>query len=754
MQQRRHIGTSPLRREDEGLVRGDRRFVADLSLPGCLDACFVRSYEAHGVLRSVDGAAAGGLAGVVGVFAAADLPGLPETPFGGRGGPAEMARPSLALERVRFVGEPVAVVVARDRYAAEDAAELVVVDIESLPAVLDPSLAVAPDAPRLFEGTDNVAAVREYGAPVDDVLAAAPVVVEATLRNGRLAPTSIEARGILVAPEGDGRLAVWVSHQAPHRLRRELAMALRLNDKDVRVVVPEVGGAFGAKSQTFPEYIVVAHLALLTGRPVRWLEDRREALQAATHGRGQVQRLRMGADTSGRILALEALVDADCGAYPHTGGFVPSMTGWVMSGPYRIERLYARVRSVVTNAAPTASYRGAGRPEAAFALERTIDKLARRLDLDPAELRLRNFIAADEFPYRSPTGAVYDSGDHASALRRALDLAGYASLRMEQRRRRSSPGARLVGVGLASYVERSGGQPGTGEFGSVEVAADGSLVARSGSSPQGQGHRTSFAQVVAEVFDVDLERVQVLQGDTDAVPDGVGTFASRSMQVGGTCLHEAATRVRQEALRRAARRLEVDEDDLTCSEGVISVAGTERAVALDDLLDEGPLQAEVELTPPQAFPFGSYVAVVEIDRTTGEIALAKVVAVDDCGVVIHPAIVEGQVVGSIAQGIGQALYEHLPYDGSGQPLFGSLLDVTLPTLAEVPEIALGETVTPNPNIVLGAKGAGEAGCIGTPPAIVNAIVDALDGRDDGLDMPVTPEKVWRVLKLSASHTQA
>jgi carbon-monoxide dehydrogenase large subunit len=715
-------------------------------VPGCLEVCFVRSFEAHGRLDAVDVSAATEVDGVVAAYGAAELPDLPEVPFGSQGEPAPgMARPALARDRVRFAGELVGVVVARDRYAAEDGAELVVAELESLPAVLDPTAAARDDAPRLFDGVGNIAAVREFGAPVTDVIESAPIVVTMTIRNERLVPTSIEARAVLVVPEDDGRLTVWVSHQAPHRLRRELAGALKIDPGKIRVVVPKVGGAFGAKSQTFPEYVVVAHLARATGRPIRWIEDRREALQGATQGRGQTQHLRLAAEAGGRMVALEAFIDADIGAYPHTGAFVPAMTGWVLSGPYRIPHLYARVRSVVTNATPTAPYRGAGRPEAAFALERLVDVLARRLEMDPVDLRLANFIAPSDFPYQSPTGALYDSGDHGGALRRARELAGYESLRAEQRRRRAAGDGRLLGIGVASWVERSGGQPGTSEFGAVEVNEDGAIVARSGSTSQGQGHETAFAQVVASAFDVELGRVRVLQGDTDEVAKGFGTFGSRSMQVGGSALHQASHEVIEAARRRALKELEVAEEDLVYSGGVFRVAGTDRSVDVAELARHGPLTASVDFAPPQAFPFGAYIAVVEVDRDSGAIELAKLVAVDDCGVVVNPRIVRGQIMGSIAQGLGQALYERVAYDEWGQPLFGTLMDYSLPTLSEVPEIVLGESVTPNPNVPLGTKGAGESGCIGAPPAVVNAIADALGGVEETLDMPVTPEKVWRAL---------
>jgi aerobic carbon-monoxide dehydrogenase large subunit len=739
------VGRSLPRVEDAGLVAGAKPYVADLSMRGCLEATFVRSYEAHGILASVDLSAAAHVPGVHGAYSATELPDLPEAPVPPRAEvPAEMTWPALARDRVRFAGEPLAVVLGTDRYAAEDGAELVVAEIEPLEAVVDPA-AAATDWVRLFAPHSNVVSVREFGEPVDDVMESAPVVVETVVRNERLSPTSIEARAILVVPEGD-RITVHVSHQAPQRLRLSLARALGLDADQVRVIVPQVGGAFGAKSQTFPEYLVVAHLARSLKRPVRWIEDRREAFSAAPHGRGQSQRLRLAADEEGNLLALEAFIDADIGAYPHTGEFIPSMTGWMLSGPYRIERLYSRVRSIVTNTTPTAAYRGAGRPEAAYALERSIDRLAHRIGRDPAQLRLDNFIGPAEFPYESPTGAVYDSGNHPAALRLALELAGYDEIRDEQARRRRASERRVLGIGIGCYVERSGGQAGSTEFGSVTIESDGTVTARSGATPQGQGHATAFAQVVASALDVTFGRVRVVQGDTDEVPVGVGTFGSRSMQVGGSSLHQASHEVLDEARCRAAAELEVAEADLRYAKGRFTVVGTKRSIALGELSAEGPLAAEAEAGPPQAFPFGAYVALVEIDRGAGDISLLKLVAVDDCGVVINPKIVEGQVVGSMMQGIGQSLYEGVVYDDDGQPLMSSLMDYSLPTVAELPEIVLDRTVTPNPHVPLGNKGAGEAGCIGTPPAIVNAIVDALEGRDEGIEMPVTPEKVWRVLR--------
>lgn len=747
-----YIGRRVPRVEDRELVTGAARYVADLSIPGCVEATFVRSQVAHGILRRVELGEARSLPGVVGAYAAADLPSLPPTPTPpAPPSPPEMQRPALARDRVRYVGEPVAVVVAEDRGRGEDAVEAVLVEVHPLPAVLDPTEA-ARDAVRLFEGVSNVAAVSVTGEPVDEVLARAPVVVELAHRIGRVAPVSVEPRAIAVVPR-DGGLEVWCSHQAPHRLRDALARAFGLDREAVRVRVPSVGGAFGAKSQTYPEYVVVAHLARELGRPVRWVEGRSEAF-TAVHGRGQNQWVRLAADEEGRALALEVRIDADLGAYPQTGLLVPTVTAWVLPGPYRIPRLSVTVRGVVTNLPPTASYRGAGRPEAAFALERAMDELARRLGLDPAEVRRRNFIPPDAFPYRSPTGAVYDSGRYAEALDLALELAGYRELREEQRRRRASGTGPLLGIGIGSFLERSGGQTGTTEYGAVAVTADGSVEVRTGSTSQGQGHRTSFAQLAASVLDVELERVRVVQGDTGEVPEGTGTFGSRSLQVGGSAVFVCARRVLEEARARASELLEVAPEDLRYGAGRFSVVGSpDRSVTLGEIVARtGPLTAEELYDSPQAFPFGSYVAVVEVDRETGVPHLRRLVAVDDCGVVVNPLIVEGQSYGSLLQGVGQALYEGMVYDEQGQPLTTSLISYGVPMPTELPEIVLGETVTPNPNSPLGAKGAGEPGCIGAPPAVVNAVLDALEGYDvSGLDMPITAEKVWRALQRPLSR---
>lgn len=723
-------------------MRGAGGYVGDLRLPGCLDAAFVRSGVAHGELRAVDVAAARSLPGVAAAWSHDDLPFLPDTPpmldpdsVHGRRWPA------LATERVRYVGEPVVIVVASDRYLAEDARDAVLVDIAPLPVVLDPTEAASSDV-QLFPGRGNAATDKEFGDRIDEsVWRDAAMVVTASYRQQLVSHMFMEPKAILVRPEPGGGLTVWVSHQAPHRLRRDLAAGFGLRPEQVRVIVPDVGGAFGGKSETWPEYLAVVAAARRLGRPVRWLEDRAESLTGPPHGRGQNQRVRMAASADGRILAYELHVDADVGGYPHTGSFVPTATSLMATGAYAIPHVHVRARAVVTNTAPTSPYRGAGRPEAASAIERTVELLARRLGMDPVELRLRNFIVPEAFPYAAPTGYTYDSGDYAAALDLAVREADYQGWRGEQARRRAS-GEPPIGIGLCTYVERSGAGD---EFGSVEARPDGTFVALSGCCSTGQGHETSFPQVVAAVLDVDVERVGLVEGDTAVIPQGIGSFASRSMQTGGAALHRAAAKLIDTARQRMAEVCAVPVSDVEYRKGEVHAGG--RAISLADLAADGQLRADEIFAPPEGFPFGAYIAVVEVDTELGEITVLKVVAVDDYGVVVNPLIVDGQGYGSTVQGLGQAMYEQVRYDPDGRPTTLTLLDYLIPTISEVPPLRFAETCTPNPNTPLGAKGAGEAGCIGTPAAIVNAVVDAL-GIDDPsrLQMPLTPYNCWRAAR--------
>jgi CO/xanthine dehydrogenase Mo-binding subunit len=741
------------RREDARLITGAGRYVGDLDIPGCLEVAFVRSTVAHGRLVGVDTSAAATVDGVVAVWSAADLGDeMPFVPlFGSTSGPGDRPCPVLAVDRVRYVGEPVAVVVGEDRYVAEDGAGAVRVDIDALHTLVDPGEAAASST-WLFDGKNNVAGEMEFGQPIpDEVWRRAAVVVEGAYRQPRIAPTSMEPRSILAVPEADGRLTVWVSHQAPNRLRADLAAALRVDPERIRVRVGDVGGAFGSKNGTFAEYLLVVRLALQLRRPVRWLEDRFEALTAAVQGRGQNQRVRIAADGDGRMLALELEVDADVGAYP-LGAFVASETGVAAGSVYRTPKVHARVRTVVTNLPVTTSYRGAGRPEQAYAVERTVDLLARRLGIDPADLRRRNFIPPEAFPYESPTGRRFDNGQYELALDKALELVDYPYWRKEQQRRRRSGNERPIGIGICCFVERSGieQKERANEWAALDVAPDGSVTARVGTCSSGQSHETVFPELVARTLGVPADHVSLIEGDTDEVAQGIGTFGSRSMQVGGSALHRAALELIEEAKRRAARLAgaEAAYANGTVRAGKHSWTLGELAAATPQ-----PLRIEGVYDTPAAFPFGTYVAVVEVERELGNVCVLHLVAVDDCGVAVDREIVEDQVRGSVMQGIGQAIYEAMPYDDQGRPLAVSLDGYSLPTIGELPPLTLGATVTPNPNTALGAKGAGEGGCIGTPPAIVNAVIDALGpmatgtgtaGTDiGGVQLPLIPEVCWR-----------
>ncbi|MEU6520575.1 xanthine dehydrogenase family protein molybdopterin-binding subunit [Streptomyces sp. NPDC046978] len=754
------------RREDERLLTGRGRYVADLSVPGCLDAAFVRSPVAHGELRAVDCAGARQVTGVVGAWSAADLAempccvhaaanlqDLPPVPY------TLLARlsteeavagrdwPVLVKDRVRYPGEGIAVVVGEDRYRAEDGAAEVTFTIDPLPAVVTPAEA-ANDSVRLFENLSNVAFEGEAGEPIEEsVWQEADVVVETRYRQQLLMPTSMECRAILAVPEGN-RLTVWSGHQMPHRLRRELAGLLGWPADRVRVVVPDTGGAFGSKSAAFPEFVAVAYLAVMLGRPVRWIEDRLESMLTATRGRGQDQRVRLASDADGNLLAYELAVDADVGAYPHLGVGLPMQTCWMAPGPYRMPRVHATLRSVLTNTMVTYPYRGAGRPEATIALERSMDLLAHRLGMDPAELRRRNFIPPESFPFHTPTGRMYDSGDYAAALDVALERLGYADWRAEQTRRRDDLDALPLGIGLSCYVERSGGEPGgLHEFAALEAQEDGVVVARCGAAPSGQGHETTFPALVAKTLGVDQGQVRLVEGDTDALPEGLGSFASRSAQVAGAALQHACVLFVDAARARAAQLWGLSMEEVAWSDGAVSSGRA--AVGLAELVkNTGPLQVQDRFESGMGFPFGAHAAVAEVDPELGMVHVLRVVAVDDCGVVLNPVVVKGQAFGSAVQGIGQALYEGIPFDDNGVPqLANGLLDYLVPTAAEIPSITVKDTCTPSPSTPLGAKGAGESGCIGTPAAIVNAVADALQLADPALlQMPLTPDVVWRAAR--------
>jgi len=743
-----------LRREDPPLVTGSAHYTDDLAPPGALHAVFVRAPLAHGRILGIDPAPAAGLPGVAGVFTAADLD-LPPMPAGGA--PEAMARPVLATDTVRFLGEAVAVVVAQTRAQALDAAEAVEVDYEPLPVVTDPLAALAGGAPPLF-ADGNLARERRWPEP-SRALEGAEVMVRARFVNQRLAAVPLEPSASVAVPDPDhDALVLYTPCQAPFWVRDTVAELLGMDPERVRVVVPAVGGAFGARIVTYPEQVAVAALARRLQRPVRHVDGRSETMLAMTHGRAQVQDVEVAATRDGRITGLRALLVADGGAYPDEATAMPSSTRFMASGVYRIPRIEVAWRCVATNTAPVAAYRGAGRPEATAMVERAVDLLAARLRLDPVELRRRNLIPARAMPYTTATGARYDSGDYAAAMDRVLEAAGYDELRAEQAGRRERGEVRQLGIGISVYVEVTGFGS---EYGEVVVEPGGRVTARTGVSPHGQGHETAFAQLVAATLGVGAGQVTVVHSDTAAVPRGEGTMGSRSLQVGGSAVAEAAGQVLDKARALAAHLLEAPVEDVAVFPGEgLGVAGApETALAWAELsvaaadpsrrppgMDAG-LQAAVDFELERStFPFGAHLAVCEVDTETGLVRLLRHLAVDDSGRILNPVLAEGQVHGGIAQGIAQALFEEVGYDEDGNCLNGNLSVYAMPAAADLPAFETLRTQTPTPLNPLGAKGIGESGTIGATPAVQNAVVDALAHLGvTHIDMPLTPERVWRAI---------
>jgi aerobic carbon-monoxide dehydrogenase large subunit len=744
------LGNPVRRREDPRLVSGLGRYVDDVPTEGGLVAVFVRSPVAHARIASIDTAAAAGMPGVAGVFTNERI-GLPPAK-GFPLVPDPFARPFLASGTVRFVGEPVAVVVAETRDQAVDAAEAVGVEYEPLPAVVDLE-AAARDEVVLFEdaGTNRCYQVG-YGNGDGDALAGADHVVRARFVNQRLAPVPMEPNGLVAAPDPEsGGLRVWVSSQLPFRVRDAIAGAAGLEPSRVHVIAPDVGGGFGAKGNVYPEYVVVGVLAASLGRPVRWVETRSENILNMVHGRGQVQQVELGARADGTLVGLRVRVLAHAGAYPGLGAWLPTFTGMMLSGVYAIPRIDYAAESLTTNTTPTSAYRGAGRPEAATLVERAMDLLASELGMDPVELRRRNLIPPDAFPIKTTAGAGYDSGEYAKSLDRVLELAGYEDLRREQAERRARGDRRLLGIGVSVYVEVTGGGSPV-EFGSVEVQRDGRLLVLAGTSSHGQGHETTYAQLVADRFKVPMELVEVVHSDTLRVPRGEGTVGSRSMQMGGAAIEMACREVLAQARRLAGEHLEVDPADLEIAEGAVRVRGVPAsALSWAELAERaGDVRLEAAIDFKQVgftFPFGAHVAVVEVDADTGDARLLRHVAVDDCGNVLNPLLAQGQQHGGIAQGVAQALFEEMVYDADGNPRTASLLDYAFPTANELPSFETDRTITPTHLNALGVKGIGESGTIGSTPAVQNAVVDALSHLGvRHLDMPLSPERVWRAIQ--------
>jgi carbon-monoxide dehydrogenase large subunit len=703
-------------------------------------------------------------------------------PFGGGEGAdqsGEAKRPfshyAISVDRVRHTGEIVAAVVASCAAAAVDAAADVLVDYEPLAAVVDMEQAARPDAPRLFDQLEsNVDHVwrRQHG-DVEHAFATAQRVVKLRMNSQRLAGVPMEGRAVVTAPDfTTGGLTVWTSTQAAHWIRRDLAEMLGLHENQVRVITPEVGGGFGVKIGIYPEEAALAALSRRHGLALRWVEGRLEHMQATTHGRAQIAEYEAAVAADGTVTALRARVLADLGAYPVAAG-IPNLTGQMAVGVYKIPAVDFEVTCVFTNTTPVAAYRGAGRPEAAYYMERLMDAVARELGMDPAEVRRRNYIPPDAFPYKTPVGTLYDTGEYDKALTRALEVSKYAELREEQRQRRTEDGRpkteggdtlstvhgprSLLGIGIASYVEMCGFGP--FESAHVRVEPSGTVTVFTGISPHGQGNATTFAQIVADQLGVEFDQVVVKWGDTASTPMGNGTMGSRSLAVGGGALVRAVDQVREKARRIAAHLLEAAAEDVVLEEGRYQVKGApDSALSLKQIAekaytDELPddiapgLESTDYFKPPELiYPFGAHVAVVEVQPDTGEVRVRAYYSVDDCGPRISPMIVAGQVHGGLAQGIAQALFEEVVYDEGGHLLSGTLMDYTLPRADDLPDFTVDMTVTPTPHNPLGAKGIGEAATIGSTPALVNAVVDALSHLGvTNLDMPLRPEKIWRAI---------
>ncbi|HTG90331.1 MAG TPA: xanthine dehydrogenase family protein molybdopterin-binding subunit [Vicinamibacterales bacterium] len=775
------VGQRVKRREDPRLIQGRGTYVDDVVLVGMHHLAFKRSDVAHGRILDIDTAAAEAMAGVEAVFTGAQIAEILGPMPIGTPAPSPEHR-AVAVDRVRYTGEPVAVVVARDRYVARDAAEAIAVTYDTLPAVVDPEAAMT-GKPALLHADfpNNIALLVPSGtgvtgsgssrkiddSAIEDAFKKAEVVISQRMVNQRLAPSSMEPRGVVAHFEpGKGTLTIWSSTQNPHILRTFVAKQLGLGEDVVRAIAPEVGGGFGAKINIYGEEYVAAAVSRRLGIPVKWIEDRSEAFVATVHGRDILGYVDLAARRDGTVLGLKMRLIADIGAYNMLfTADIPTLTQLMASATYNIPAIRATLTEVFTNKTPTDAYRGAGRPEATYFVERAMDMLARELKMDPAEIRRKNFIQPHQFPFKTQMGAEYDSGDYEKVLNLALEKAGWAQLKAERDAARAK--GRLVGLGLAMYVEVCGMGPssamGTGgwEYSQVTVERDGRITATTGASPHGQGNETTFAQMLADQFGVPLEHVTILHGDTAVVKQGIGTFGSRSQAVGGVALQMAGTKVKAKMAKFAAAMLEAHEDDLVFENGAIAVKGSPASakpfanvasfayvpVTLPPGLEPG-LSGEAFFEPSNfTYPFGCHISMLEIDRQTGEPTLLKLVAVDDAGNRINPLIVEGQIHGGLAQGIGQAMIEEVVYDESGQLVTGSFMDYAFPRAIDFPRFELTASTTPTPVNPLGAKGVGEAGTLGSTPSIVAAAVDALSEFGvRHIDMMLRPEKLWRIIQ--------
>lgn len=778
------LGTRVLRTEDPALLIGDVRYVADLHLGerdstgpdpdslmhGAVHVVFVRSEMAHALITAIDTDAARTAAGVVAVFTAAELD------VAAHHGMVKVhdhfARPPLALDRVRFVGEAIVAVVATTATAARDAADLVVVDYEALPAMVHPEQALADGAEVLFGDHGSNVAITTTDPDLPDIFADADVVVRGRFVNQRMAVAPMEPHAAASAPGPDGRLVVFGSTQMPHLMQQLLAAALGVERTAIHLITPPVGGGFGGKAGLYPEQTTVAALAMRLGRPVMWNATRSEDMVVLAHSRAQIQYVQLGCKHDGTFTGLRIHLVGDGGAYPGLGAFLPAGTRRMSNGTYRFDAIQCDIAVAATNTTPTGAYRGAGRPEATAMLERIVDQAALQLGIDPVEIRRRNLLADSVFPFTTLTGITYDSGAYFAPLDEAVRLAGYDDLRREQAERRARNDRKLLGIGVATYVEITAGG-GTGEYGAVEVLPDGSASVMAGTSAHGQGHQTAYAMIVSAQTGIPVERIRLVPVDTDLVRSGGGTGGSRSLQLGGSAVHRATEALVGKARQLAATMLEADVADIVVdiAAGTVGVAGVPagaldwatlaaRAAGDRDLVDHADgtlgLAAQLDFSQGAAtFPFGAHIAVVEVDRDTGEVTLVRHIAVDDCGIVLNPLLVEGQQHGGVAAGVSQALYEQVTYDADGNPLTGSFMDYAFPSAAEFPSFEVHSTETPTPLNPLGAKGIGEASTIGSTPAVQNAVIDAVAHLGvRHIDLPCTSERVWRTIRDAEAGTLA
>ncbi len=755
------LGTSVVRVEDPALLTVGGNYIDDLAPDTAAHVRFVRSELAHAELRSIHTSEAAAAPGVVGVFTAADL-GLSPLPPAMPMLNADMTRTWLASGTVRYVGEPIAVIVAESLTAAVDAAELVTVDYEPLPVVVTSADALKEETLLFPDAGTNVAFAVPSEAG-DDFFDDCEVVVSLEFRNQRLAPCPLEPRATLAqwTADADGRehLTQWANTQNAHGTRDALAAALQLEPDQVRVICPDVGGGFGAKNGGYPEDIIVSLLARRLDRPMRWSETRSESMVGLVHGRGMDFTATIGGRSDGTLIAYQCHAVQDGGAYPSIGSVLPFIAKTVACGVYQFERADFSAASVVTNTVPVGAYRGAGRPEAAAAVDRMVDLFAAEVGIDAVEVRRKNFIQPEAFPVTTPTGANMDSGEYEAALQQVIDYADVPALRAEQERRRQDPSARLLGLGWSAYVEIANPMANP-EFGSIEVNADGSAIVRTGSSAHGQGHHTAFAQVAADITGIPFDKIEVRHGDTDDIPRGGGTGGSKSLQVGGSAVLRAGETLIDEARSVAADLLEASTDDIVHNPetGEFTVAGTPAiGVTWSDIATKvqestgSDLMAEADFAPGQpTFPFGAHLSVVEVDRDTGEVTIVRHISCDDAGIMVNPLLVEGQVHGGVASGIAQAFIEEFHFDDMGNPQTANFMDYALVSAAELPSFERIPQETATPRNPLGAKGIGESGTIGATPAVQHAVIDALSHLGvRHIDIPTTPERVWRAMQPSS-----